>query len=104
MAGENEISAASVDAALPAPRPCVGATHGRGPWALSRRCRTDARAASSPPDVGRLDAGDHPEHDKIVEEIGALADDRLDLSVHGIDDDLDGLFGELLCRLAAAGP
>ena len=54
-------------------------------------------------DVLRPDAGLGPEHDQIVEQIGAFADHRLAIAVHGVDDDLDRLLGELLGHLGAAG-
>src|SRR5277367_1478973 len=54
------------------------------------------------PDVLRLDAGGDPEHDEIIDQVGALFDDGFAIAVHGVDHNLDGLFGELLGHLAAA--
>ncbi len=44
-----------------------------------------------------------PEHHEIVDQIGAFHDNSFGLSVHGIDDDFDRLFSELLRHLGAAG-
>src|SRR5580704_3452694 len=54
------------------------------------------------PDVVRTDARRDPQHDEIIDQVGALFDDRFAVAVHGINDDLDRLFGELLGHLAAA--
>src|SRR5690242_20447479 len=55
------------------------------------------------PDILRTDAGGDPQHDEMVDEIGAFLDDRFAVAEHGIEDYLDRLLGELLRHLAAAG-
>ena len=65
----------------------------------NRRSRRDISSQTS---CGRTPASD-PEHDQIVEQVGAFADHRLAIAVHGVDDDLDRLLGELLGHLGAAG-
>ena len=67
----------------------------------------DAEQALAPlhllPDFLRLHAGGDPEHDEIVDEVGAFLDDGVAAAVHRVDHDFDGLFGELLGHLGAAG-
>src|SRR5208282_1220094 len=55
------------------------------------------------PDVLRADAGSHPQHHEVVDEVGAFLDHSVAVAVHGIDDDFDRFFGKLFCHLAAAG-
>src|SRR5262245_31912600 len=66
----------------------------------------DAEQALAPlhltPHVLRTHARRNPQHDEIVDEVGALAHDCVAVAVHGVDDDLDRLFGELLGHLGAA--
>src|SRR5215510_5332921 len=66
----------------------------------------DAEQALAPlhlaPYVVRTHARRNPQHDEIVDEVGALAHDCVAVAVHGVDDDLDRLFGELLGHLGAA--
>src|SRR5271170_1681441 len=54
------------------------------------------------PDVFGADARGDPQHHEIIDEVGALFDHGLAVAVHGVDHDLDGLFGKLLGHLAAA--
>ena len=70
----------------------------------SEACRSPSAARGGPSRPRRpgLDAGRDPEHDQIVEQVGAFLDDRVGLAVHRVDDDLDRLFGKLLGHLAAA--
>ena len=66
------------------------------PNIVSRR-RISAQTSSG------LHARMHPEHHQIVQQVGAFADNRLGLAVHGIDHDFDRLFGQLFGHLGAAG-
>jgi hypothetical protein len=45
----------------------------------------------------------NPEDDEIVEEIRAFLDHGLGLTVHRVDNDLDGFFSELLGHLRTTG-
>ena len=54
------------------------------------------------PHVLGVDAGRNPEHDQIIEQIGAFPHDGLGVAAHGVDHHLDGFLGELLGHLAAA--
>src|SRR5262245_20406997 len=49
-----------------------------------------------------MDAGGHPEHHKIVEQVGALAHHGVGMAVHGIDHHFDRFLRKLLGHLAAA--
>ena len=55
------------------------------------------------PDLLRPDAGLGPEHDEMIEQVGALADHRLAVAVHRVDHDLDRLLRQLLGDLRSAG-
>src|SRR6185312_10910095 len=55
------------------------------------------------PDVVRTHPRMGPEHHEVVDEIGAFAHNRLGLAVHGVDDDFDRLFRELLGHFGPAG-
>jgi hypothetical protein len=44
-----------------------------------------------------------PQHDPVVEEIGALAHDRVVIAVQRVDHDLEGFLAELLGHLGTAG-
>src|ERR1041384_2055922 len=55
------------------------------------------------PDILGMDAGRHPQHDEVVDQIGAFAHHRVGVAMHGVDDDLDRFLGKLLGHLAAAG-
>jgi hypothetical protein len=50
-----------------------------------------------------VDPGMHPEHHKIVQQIGAFADHRFGLAVHGVDHHFDRFFGEFFGHFGAAG-
>src|SRR5262249_29576791 len=54
------------------------------------------------PHVLGMDAGGDPEHDEIVEKVGAFAHHSIAIAVHGIDRHLDRLLRQLLGHLAAA--
>src|SRR5580704_6664221 len=54
------------------------------------------------PDVVRADARRDPQHDEVIDQVGAFFDDGFAVAVHGVDDDLDCLFGQLFRHLAAA--
>jgi hypothetical protein len=49
-----------------------------------------------PPDLAWHDAELAPQHHEIVDEVGALADHRRAIALHGLDADLDRLLAELL--------
>src|SRR4029079_3871238 len=53
------------------------------------------------PDILWTYTGVDPKHHEIVDQIRAFHDHGFRLSVHGVDDDLDRLFGELLRHLRA---
>jgi len=55
------------------------------------------------PDIVGMHSGGNPEHDQIVQEIGAFADHRFRLALHGVDYDLDRLFGEFFGHFGAPG-
>src|SRR5579872_251785 len=54
------------------------------------------------PHVGRRHAGIRPQHQEMIEEIGALADDARAVGAYRLDDQLDRLLAELLGDLRRA--
>ena len=53
------------------------------------------------PNLRGPNTGRGPHHDQIVEKVGAFADHGRAISVHRVDNDLDGFFYQLLGDLGA---
>src|SRR4051794_38762463 len=54
------------------------------------------------PDFLGIDARGYPEHDEIVDEIGAFPDDGVGVATHRVDHHLDGFLSKFLGHLGAA--
>ena len=62
---------------------------------LSARRRISAHTSSGPADAAFV-----PQHDQVVDQIGALADDAARAVAHRFESDLAGLLDQFLCDLA----
>ena len=50
-----------------------------------------------------MDVGRNPQDHQIINEISTFLDYGMATTLHGVDHDLDGFFGELFCDFAATG-
>src|SRR5580658_2395656 len=64
--------------------------------------RAAGAGVERPPDILRRDTRRSPEHEQVIEEVGALGNDALSIAARSFDHRLDRLLAELLRDLDAA--